>query len=141
MRINLKRQALLFSAHIYGKILSLAIVLLLAVTAFPQSPCSAPVGRKEITIAKMYTEVEVKGDITVILTNAPAGDIMVEGNSNELSAVKATVKKGRLIIDAEKKKCNTKLTVFVSVNNVDTLIINREAEIFSFGKVNAVKFK
>lgn len=118
------------------------LALIVSAAAFSQSqPCNAPAERKEVVIQDYFVEVEVKGEITVILTTAPAGELMVEGNVLDVATVKTSVKKGRLIIEADKKKCNSKLTVFLSVTNVDTLIINRESEIFSFGKIKVVSFK
>ena len=141
MKKNFKGHAGMFSASMCRKVLIPVLALLISVTAFSQSPCSAPVDRKEISITDVFSEVEVKGEITVILTTQPAGEIMVEGNANDLYTVKASVKKGRLVIEADKRKCPSKMTVFVSVNNVDTLIINRESEIFSFGKIRMLSFK
>ena len=141
MEINLNGRARLLSASAYRKVLVPIIALLTAATAFSQTPCSSPADRKEIVVADMFHEIEVKGDVTVILTTAPAGEIMVEGNASELHTVKATVKRGKLTIEAEKRKCSSKPTVFVSVNNVDTLIINRESEVFSFGRVKVLSFK
>ena len=141
MKMNHKGHARIFSASLCRKVLVPVLALLISVAAFSQNPCAAPVDRKEMNITEVFSEVEVRGEIVVILTTQPAGEIMVEGNSNDLYTVKTSVKKGRLIIEAEKRKCSTKMTVFVSVNNVDTLIINRETEIFSFGKIRVTTFK
>ncbi len=141
MKKNLKGLAGMISASMCRKVLIPVLALLISVTAFSQSPCASPVDRKEINITEVFSEVEVKGEIVVILTTQPAGEIMVEGNANDLYTVKAIVKKGRLIIEADKRKCSSKMTVFVSVTNVDTLIINRESEVFSFGKIRVTTFK
>lgn len=142
MTINFNGRArLLISAPMYRRILVPIIALFITATAFAQSPCTSPVDRKEINIQELFHEIEVKGDVVVILTTAPPGEIMVEGNSSELHTIKAVVKRGKLTIEAEKRKCSSKLTVFVSVTNVDTLIINRESEVFSFGKIKVLNFR
>ena len=141
MKKNSNGPARFISASLCRMAIVPILALLISATAFSQSPCSGPVDRREITINDLFNEVEVRGEIVVILTTEPAGELMVEGNVIDLYAVKTTVKKGRLIIEADKRKCSSKMTVFVSVNNVDTLIINRESEIFSFGKIKVVTFK
>ena len=125
MKKNFDGHARIFGASLCWKVLVPVLALLTSAAAFSQSPCSAPVDRKEINITEVFNEVEVKGEITIILTAQPAGEITVEGNANDLNAVKASVKKGRLVIEADKRKCPSKMTVFVSANNVDTLIINK----------------
>ena len=143
MKINFKEYVQQYCTFSRKKIFLPIMALLMSLAAFSQSqqPCSAPSERKEIIISEYFLEVEVKGEITVILTSAPAGELMVEGNAIDVATVKTSVKKGRLIIEADKKRCNSKLTVFVSVTNVDTLIINRENEVFSFGKIKVMSFK
>lgn len=91
--------------------------------------------RNEIKIPGTYQRIEVRGDVTVVLTNEPAGTFLVEGNPIEFNKVKPTLKNGRLLINAEKKTSFEKLIVYVPITAVTALLITGEAEIFSSGTI------
>lgn len=136
MRSDFKGHVRNTGAFFFRKMLLQFFALSITMTAIAQSePCTSPVERKEINITEIFQQIEVKGEISVILTSGPAGEIVLEGSANDISTVKVAVKQGRLIIDAEKKK-NCRLTVFVSVTNVTGLLIKRDATLFSFGKIS-----
>lgn len=97
----------------------------------------APANRKEIKVTRAFQKLEVQGDVTVILSNGPASEILLEGNDKDIRCVRISLKNGELKIDAEKKKSFEKLIVTVSARNITLLVINGDAEIFSSGRIRA----
>lgn len=98
-------------------------------------PCVTPCDRRIVDIAPAYQHVEVKGDVTVVLSNGPAGMLLLEGNTRDLDVVKTTLKNGSLLINAAKKRSYDKLTVHIPVADIMSLIVNGDAEIFSSGLI------
>jgi hypothetical protein len=88
---------------------------------------------KEISNGQAIERIEVRGDVSIVLTNALGTNIMLEGNNKDLATVKTTVKNGTLEINAEKKKTFSKLTVYVTVNDIHSLIVTGNAQISSSG--------
>jgi hypothetical protein len=88
---------------------------------------------KEISNGQTVERIEVRGDVSIVLTNALGTNIMLEGNDKDLGTVKTTVKNGTLEINAEKKKTFSKLTVYLTVNDIHSLIVTGNAQISSSG--------
>lgn len=86
---------------------------------------------KEISIMESFGHVEVRGGVTVILTNGPSDRLWLKGSMHDMDIVQTTVKNKRLVINAEKKKGKSKLMVYIPVAGVSSLIIYGDAEIFS----------
>jgi putative autotransporter adhesin-like protein len=88
---------------------------------------------KEISNGQAVERIEVRGDVSIVLTNALGTNIMLEGNNKDIALVKTTVKNGTLEINAEKKKTLSRLTVYLTVNDIHSLIVTGNAEISSSG--------
>lgn len=94
-----------------------------------------PNDHKEINIMGWFHEVEVRGDVTVILTNGPAGKLWLNGSMDDLDRVQTSVKNERLIINAEMKRRKSKPTVYIPIVTVASLIINGDTEVYSSGTI------
>src|SRR5215467_12290446 len=64
---------------------------------------------KELSNGQAVERIEVRGDVSIVLTNVLSTSIMLEGNDKDIAVVKTTVKNGTLEINAEKKKTLSKL--------------------------------
>ena len=88
---------------------------------------------KEISNGQVVERIEVRGDVSIVLTNALGTNIMLEGNNKDIAVVKTTVKNGTLEINAEKKKTLSKLTVYLTVNDIHSITVTGNAQILSSG--------
>jgi|KBSSwiStaDraftv2_1062776.scaffolds.fasta_scaffold137548_2 hypothetical protein len=98
-------------------------------------------GVKEINLPEIFQEVEIRGDITVVLTNEPASKLLAKGNPKDLSRIKTTLKNRKLLIDAQKRSSFSKLTIYIPVRNADLLVTNGVTEIFSLGTIMSKDLK
>ena len=57
---------------------------------------------------------------------------------NDLERVQASVKNERLVIKAEMKKRKSKLTVYIPIGNIASLIINGDTEVYSSGTIKTI---
>ena len=71
----------------------LVFTISLAVSARPYSQTSL-IQTREVELLKAFNEVEVVGDVTIILTNNLEGKIVFRGDTKEVEAAKAIVKTG-----------------------------------------------
>ena len=88
---------------------------------------------KEISNGQAVERIEVRGDVSIVLTNALGTNIMLEGNNKDIALVKTIVKNGTLEINAEKKKTLSKLTVYLTVNDIHSITVTGNAQILSSG--------
>jgi len=117
------------------KVLVAAFVLVMSMTAKAENGPGIVqvVDYKEISGGQAVKTIEVRGDVSIVLTNALGTKIMLEGNNKDIDVVKTTVKNGALVINAEKKKTISKLTVYLTVNDIHSLIVTGNAQIYSSG--------
>src|SRR5215467_11348291 len=111
--------------HGLQKVLALAFVLVLFIAARAEnSPGIVQViDYKQISNGEEINKIEISGDVSIVLTNAIGTNIMLEGNNKDIDLVKTTVKNGTLEINAEKKKTFSKLTVYLAVNDIHSLVV------------------
>ena len=129
----------LFQFHKLGKRFFLPVVVFaMSLTAFAQ-PYSQPplIESREVELLKAYNEVEVIGDVTIILTNNLEGKILFRGDPKEVEAAKATIKNRKLIIDADRKRSFNKFIVYLPVSTMKLLITSGKTEILSSGTIKA----
>ena len=88
---------------------------------------------KEISNSQTIDRVEIRGDVSIVLTNALGTNILLEGNNKDIAVVKTVVKNGTLEINAERKSSFSKLTVYLTVNDIHSLIVTGNAQILSSG--------
>jgi hypothetical protein len=92
-------------------------------------------GSREIQLNKPFDEVEVVGDVTIILTNSFEGRVLFFGDINDLQLAKATIKNQKLIIDANRKNTRNKFTVYLPATGIDLLTTAGKTEILSSGTI------
>ncbi|MBC7886791.1 MAG: DUF2807 domain-containing protein [Ferruginibacter sp.] len=118
------------------KVLTMVSILFTSLVATAQyHSIQSAFDRKEINIGEAFQQVEVRGDVTLVLSNGPAGGLLLEGNQKDISGVKTILKNGQLVIDAAKKKSFAKLVVYIPAADIKSLIVYGAAEIFSSGKI------
>ena len=126
-----------FQFNKMGKQFLLPIILFaatLATTAQPLFQNKNTVSR-EIPIDKPFDQVEVMGDVTIILTNNFEGRLILHGDIDDLQLAKASVKNRKLIIDAKRKKRDNKLTLYLPVSGLDMLTTSGKTEVISSGTI------
>jgi hypothetical protein len=92
--------------------------------------------RQERNIAAAFQQIELRGDVTLFLVRGIAGKLWLKGNSRDLDRVRTIVKTKVLIIDAQRKKTDAALIIYIAVAGVMPLIINGDAELFSPCRIN-----
>ena len=90
-----------------------------------------PVIRKELKVDSAFQNIRIEGDISVVLTNDPAGTVIVEGKEKELNKIKADLKNNILIIDVNRTNIFGKLTLYLSAITLQTIQLNGDATISS----------
>ncbi|MEP6950014.1 MAG: DUF2807 domain-containing protein [Ginsengibacter sp.] len=110
----------------------LSVILLFSFRpAYRTEEPKSPVIQKELKFENPFQNVRIDGDISMILTNDPAGTLMVEGNEQTLNNIKYRVKNNELTIDAHKKNRLDKLTIYLSVATLKSMLINGDGDISS----------
>ena len=127
----------LFQFHKPGKRFFLPIIIFtISLTASAQTFSLTPLTQlREVELFKAYTDVEVIGDVTIILTNNLEGKIVFRGDPKEVEAAKATIKNRKLIIDAHRRRSFHKFTIYLPVSTTRLLITSGKTEILSSGTI------
>lgn len=126
-----------FQFHKAGKrILLPIIVFTTSLMASAQADFQTPlIQSREIELVKKYDQVEVIGDVTIILTDNLEGKTIFRGNPKEVQAAKVTIKNGKLVIDADRKRSVSKFTVYLPASPMRLLIASGKSEILSSGTI------
>jgi hypothetical protein len=113
----------------------LASTISLAASAQPyfQQPL---IESREVELAQQFNEVEVIGDVTIILTNNLEGKISFQGDAGEIRQAKATVKNKKLVIDVNRKRSIKKFVVYLPASKINLLTTTGKTEIRSSGTIN-----
>jgi len=90
-----------------------------------------PVIRKEFKIKRAFQGIRIEGDISVMLTNDPAGTIIIEGKKKEVNKIRPVFENNMLIINVKRKNIFAKLTLYLSALTLQTLQLNGDADISS----------
>ena len=71
-----------------------------------------PLIRKELKFENDFQGIRIEGDISVILTNDPAGTVIIEGKEKEVNKIRHVLKNNTLMIDVNRKNIFAKLTLY-----------------------------
>ena len=84
----------------YGKLVFPALLLLLFSfkTTEYAGGLKFPVIRKAIKIESAFENIRVDGDITIVLTNEPAGVLIIEGKESDVKKIRHTLKTISLLL-------------------------------------------
>lgn len=126
-----------FQFHKLGKRFFLPlIVFTISLAASAQNGFQTPlIQSREIELVKKYDQVEVIGDVTIILTDNLEGKIIFRGNAKEVQAAKVSIKNRKLIIDANRKRSVDKFTVYLPASTMRLLIASGKTEVLSSGTI------
>ena len=94
------------------------------------------VAHQEINNSQAFENVEIMGEVTVILINSQSRNITLQGNSKDLDVIRTTKKGGTLEIDAEETRTASKLIVYLPAAGMHSLKVSGNAQIFSSGHIN-----
>ncbi len=133
MKTNIQKLLQTLNRPIILKLLFPALLLLFSFTPGGTKKSKVAVIRKEVIIEKPFQSIIINGDISVILTNNPAGAIMVEGNENDLNKIRYKNKNNELILDASRKKSFAQITIYLSATMLKHMLINGDGDISSTG--------
>jgi hypothetical protein len=131
MKTNIKR---LNQIHKKPVAITLLVLCLLSLSSFKNGKPGekkSTVIRKGISIGGPFQMVSIDGNISMILTNEPAGTLMLEGNEKDLNKVKYMVKSNELVIDAHKKNSANELTVYLSAATLKSMLVSGDVFISS----------
>jgi hypothetical protein len=87
--------------------------------------------KKELKMEGRFHRIRIDGDVSVRLTNEPAGTVVLEGNERSLSRIKHSLVDNTLVIDASRKNFFAKLTIYLSAITLQDMQINGFADITS----------
>jgi len=121
----------------YQKLLMSAFVLSIFMSVHAQFHANNPVAiaYKEMNSSQAFENVEVTGDVIVVLTNAQNNDIKMKGNSRDIEMVTMMETDNKLEINAERKKTVSKLIVYLPVSKMHSLKISGDTKVFSSGDI------
>jgi hypothetical protein len=115
-------------------LLSIAILT----SSFAYSNDAKPIksATKEIAIKSGFQKISVGQDFQLILTQAAGkSTILVTGDESLIQSVTATIDKGVLSVTSKKSLKNKKIRIYVPVNNLTFLELDRNASVTSEGIV------
>lgn len=90
-----------------------------------------PLIKKELKVESAFQNIRIEGDISVILTNDPAGTVIIEGKEKEVNKIRHVLKNNTLMIDVNRKNIFAKLTLYLSAIKLQTIQLNGDANISS----------
>lgn len=100
---------------------------------FSQQPV---IQSREVELTTPFNEVEVIGDVTIILTNNLEGKLLFHGDPEELRQAKVTIRNRKLFIDANRKRSHHKFTVYLPASKLNLLTTSGKTKILSSGTIN-----
>lgn len=91
----------------------------------------APFIRKKIVLPEKIQEVEINGDVSIILTNDAPGSVYVDGMPAYTELVTVTTKKGKLTVSDGNKSRFFKTTIYIPAADVHSITVNGNTTISS----------
>ncbi|MEO6000314.1 MAG: DUF2807 domain-containing protein [Chitinophagaceae bacterium] len=90
-----------------------------------------PKARKELKVDGNFQNIRFDGKASVILTNEPAGTIIIEGKESDLKRIKHALKNNTLTIDVNRLFSSAKLTIYVSALSLQNIQVNGDSDVSS----------
>jgi len=118
------------------KLLVAVIALVITATTSAQQFFEDPVSKvKKIDIAEAFNKIEVRGNAIIVLTNDLTNSVVLRGDVNDLEEATARVKKGKLVINANKNYYGTKFIIYLPAGSIHSLATSGNTEILSTGTI------
>jgi len=133
MKIKIQKLLQIIKRPIIIKLLFPATMLLFSFTPKDNKKSNVPVIKKEVIIERPFQSINISGDISLILTNKPAGTVTIEGDENDVNSIRYRNKNNELIIDASRKKGFDQLTIYLSAATLKSMLVNGNGHIYSTG--------
>jgi len=119
-----------------GKLLLVLIALAITATTSAQQFFEDPhIEIKKIDIAETFNKIEVRGNAIIVLTNNLTNSVVLRGDVNDLEQATARVKKGKLVINANKNYYASKFIIYLPAGSINSLVTSGNTEILSSGTV------
>jgi len=90
-----------------------------------------PQTRREFKMDSTFQSIRIDGDISVVLTNDPAGTVIMEGKAKQLNKVSALVNNHTLVIDVNRMNLFAKVRLYLSARSLRRMQLNGNADITS----------
>jgi hypothetical protein len=104
----------LIKFHQNGKLLLVLIALTITATTSAQQFFEDPlIEIKKIDVAETFNKIEVRGNAIIVLTNNLTNSVVLRGDVNDLEQATARVRKGTLIINANKNYNAGKFIIYL----------------------------
>lgn len=87
--------------------------------------------RKEVKIESPFQSIRIDGNISVVLSNAPTGKIIIIGKEKDVNRIRYSVVNNKLIIDAQRKNSFADLTVYLSATTLQSIQVNGDVNLSS----------
>jgi len=119
-----------------GKLLLVLIALAITATTSAQQFFEDPhIEIKKIDIAETFNKIEVRGNAIIVLTNNLTNSVVLRGDVNDLEQATARVKKGKLVINANKNYYASKFIIYLPAGSINSFVTSGNTEILSSGTV------
>ncbi|MBC7902520.1 MAG: DUF2807 domain-containing protein [Gemmatimonadaceae bacterium] len=105
------------------------------------SPVPENTTSREIAFVTSFNQVEVWGNVTIVLVEDSCQNLLVTGATREVNRLSARVRKNRLTINASYTDNNEVMTVYVSASMLKLLVINGNATIRTEGAIKSENLK
>jgi len=124
----------LIKFHQNGKLLLVLIALAIAVTTSAQQFFEDPdIQIRKIDIAEKFNKIEVRGNAVIVLTNNLTNSVVLRGDVNDLQEATASVKKGKLVINATRSYSGSKFIIYLPAGSINSLVTFGNTQILSSG--------
>ncbi len=94
-------------------------------------PQESPIVKKELKISERFKRIRFEGNVSVLLTNDPAGTIIIEGKENLVKRISGVFENNTLIVNVNHHRWFAKLTIYLSAKTLQSLQINGDGNISS----------
>ena len=126
----------LIKFHQNGKLLLVIIALAVTATTSAQQFFEDPlIEIKKIDIAETFNKIEVRSNAVIVLTNNLTNSVVLRGDAGDLEQATARVRKGKLIINANKNYNAGKFIIYLPVGNINSLVTSGNTQILSAGTI------
>lgn len=106
-----------------------------------KSTDKSPVFRKTIMLGGICQQMEIWGNIEIILSPELSDRIIVEGSAEDINTIKVNLKKGDLAVHAKWMKQIGKTKIFVPAAMLRFMQVDGNSEISSAGFLNVPRLK
>ena len=119
-----------------GKKLWVAVIALVITSTASAQQFEDPLTKiKKIDLAEPFNRIEVRGNAVIVLTNNLTNSVVLRGDVGDLEEVTTRVKKGKLIINANRSYYGTKFIIYLPAGNIHSLTTSGNTEILSSGTI------